>query len=115
MTSRRLDPARMPDWPRHMTRELASAYVGVSPAVFDAEVLAGKWPAAQARGAKGGLATWDRVLLDAASDREAGLVVGSPLTLAPALSPEAEAEFRERLRRARTTPRQTKSRPDSVK
>lgn len=101
MTARRLDPSRMPDWPRHMTRELAAAYVGVSPSVFDDEVQAGKWPKAQARGAKGGLATWDRVLLDAASDREAGLS-GSGQPAAPfATSAEVEADFRERLRLAK--------------
>ena len=103
MTARRLDPSRMPDWPRHMTRDLAAAYVGAPrrSVLPDDEVQAGKWPKAQARGAKGGLATWDRVLLDAASDREAGLS-GSGQPAAPfATSAEVEADFRERLRRAK--------------
>lgn len=109
MTARRLDPSRMPDWPRHMTRDLAAAYVGVSPSVFDDEVAAGKWPKAQARGAKGGLATWDRVLLDVASDREAGFAGTAMPTLVPPASPEAEQEFRSRLRRAKTPSRGTKA------
>ncbi len=60
--------ASLPGWPRHLTRELAAAYVGVSVSVFDDEVRQGVWPPPRRRGAKGGKHTWDRLLLDRASD-----------------------------------------------
>ena len=50
-------------FPRHLNRELAAAYVGVSVDVFDDEVRAGMWPAGERRGRKGGRHTWDRALL----------------------------------------------------
>jgi hypothetical protein len=102
MTGRRLNPAEMPDWPRFMVRELAAAYVGVSPNVFDKEVAAGMWPKARLRGAKGGLLTWDRVLLDAAADRDAGLAAG---VLPGPVQPVSDDEIRDRLNRAKAASR----------
>src|SRR4051794_20502310 len=84
MTARRLPVDRLPHWPRHLTRELAAAYVGVSPNVFDMEVAAGVWPRPTPRGAKGGLPTWDRVELDRRSDA--------------ALPSAVSTDFEERLR-----------------
>lgn len=60
--------------PRFLSREEAAEYVGVSPTTFDAEVRAGVWPAAMARGAKGGRLTWDKRLLDARADQIGGLL-----------------------------------------
>jgi hypothetical protein len=68
MTSPRLKPSELPNWPRWLTEPLAAAYVGVSVSLFREEVEAGKWPKAIRRGAKGGLLTWDREALDRASD-----------------------------------------------
>jgi len=67
------DFSRLPGWPRWLSRELAAAYVGVSATLFDQEVAAGKWPAGERRGAKGGRVTWDRQALDLRSDRQSGL------------------------------------------
>lgn len=69
MTSLRLKPDALPGWPRWLTESLAAAYVGVGQETFRREVAAGIWPQPQARGAKGGLRTWDRLLLDRASDQ----------------------------------------------
>ncbi len=60
--------------PRYLSREEAAGYVGVSPNVFEAEVRQGYWPPARRRGAREGRLTWDRVLLDLAADRWAGIV-----------------------------------------
>lgn len=60
-------------WPRFLSRTEAAEYVGVSARTFDAEVAAGMWPAPMRRGGKGGALTWDRVRLDLAADRLAGL------------------------------------------
>lgn len=59
--------------PRYLSREEAAAYLGVSPDTFDSEVLAGQWPAARRRGAKGTRLTWDRRMLDAYADHAAGI------------------------------------------
>ena len=58
--------ARIPYWPRGLGRDLAAAYVGVSPNKFLAEVGEGLWPEPEARG---GRKIWDRCLLDEAFDR----------------------------------------------
>jgi hypothetical protein len=60
--------------PRFLTREQASSYLGVSARTFDAEVIAGMWPAPLRRGGKGTALTWDRHLLDRAADRLSGLI-----------------------------------------
>ncbi len=62
-------PARMPyaAWPRGLNAELAAAYVGVSRNKFLAEVDAGLWPKAEARG---GRKIWDRCKIDQAWDRQ---------------------------------------------
>lgn len=62
----------LPGWPRHLRREQAAAYVGVSVPEFMREVEAGTWPRPVARGARpgkrGARLTWDRLALDRASD-----------------------------------------------
>jgi len=69
MTAPRLRPAELPGWPRWLTEELAAAYVGVSLDIFRMEIGRGIWPKAARRGRKGGRNTWDRDLLDRASDQ----------------------------------------------
>lgn len=59
--------------PRFLTRDQAAAYLGVGTTTFDREVADGIWPRATRRGSKGGALTWDRVLLDRAADRLAGI------------------------------------------
>jgi hypothetical protein len=59
---------------RFLTREQAAAYVGVGATTFAAEVAQGIWPPPMRRGAKGTALTWDRLLLDRACDRLAGLI-----------------------------------------
>lgn len=58
----------LPGWPRLLTRDLAAAYVGVSPSLFDAEVKRGVWPQPLRRSVEGRSnnprLTWDRVALD---------------------------------------------------
>lgn len=73
MSDRRAPLAALPFWPRYLSREEAARYVGVSPEVFDVEVDSAAWPPARRRGSKGGRLTWDRLLLDAAADRDSGL------------------------------------------
>ena len=68
MSNRRPSIADLPFWPRHLNRELAAAYVGVSTDTFDDKVRHGVWPAGERRGAKGGRITWDRAALDQRSD-----------------------------------------------
>lgn len=58
----RLPIERLPDWPRCMTREVAAAYLGISPSQFDAEVRAGIWPAGLWEGRR---IRWDRQEIDA--------------------------------------------------
>lgn len=55
--------------PIMLSREEASAYVGVGADVFSDEVAAGLWPAPICRGAKGRKLTWYRPDLDAAAER----------------------------------------------
>ncbi len=62
---------------RFLTREQAAGFLGVSVRTFDDEVRAGMWPPATRRGAKGSALTWDRVLLDRAADRLAGLAAAT--------------------------------------
>lgn len=72
MTTARLKPAEMPDWPRLMRAELAAAYVGVGREMFELEVDRGVWPKPIARagtGEKRAMKMWDRRDLDAAVDR----------------------------------------------
>lgn len=59
--SARLPIERLPDWPRCMTREVAAAYLGISPSQFDAEVKAGAWPAPLWSGKR---VRWDRQAID---------------------------------------------------
>ena len=54
--------------PRHLRRAQAAAYVGVGIDTFDWEVSQGIWPPGRQRGKKGGLHTWDRLVLDAISN-----------------------------------------------
>lgn len=58
---------------RFLTRDQSAAYLGVSARTFDAEVVAGMWPAPFRRGGKSTALTWDRHLLDRAADRLSGL------------------------------------------
>lgn len=74
MTAKLSDIKDCPDWPRWLSQEQAAAYVGVSINTFAEEVAAGLWPKPMRRG-KARL-TWDRNLLDAASDLESGIGAG---------------------------------------
>jgi hypothetical protein len=58
--------------PRFLSRKLAAAWAGVSVATWDQEVAAGKWPAGEPRGAKGGKLTWDIKKLEARADGSPG-------------------------------------------
>jgi predicted DNA-binding transcriptional regulator AlpA len=69
--------------PLFLTREEAAEYVGVSVAVFDAEVAAGRWPKPERRGAKGTKPTWHRAALDAAAAK------GFPAPSVSAIQPES--------------------------
>jgi hypothetical protein len=68
------DLSRLPGWPRYLSRELAAAYVGVSPTLFDQEVEQGIWPRPERRGTKGGRVTWDRCLIDLRGNRRSGIL-----------------------------------------
>ncbi len=57
------DGASLPYWPRMLRRELAAAYVGLSPTLFDTEAKAGRLPAPVALA--GTVKAWDRADLDA--------------------------------------------------
>jgi len=89
MTKTRL--TELPNWPRYLSRHEAARYLGVSVDVFDDEVRVGTWPAGIRRGAKGGLFTWDKRLLDIMADSRSGIGAGAPAaTDAPGAShPEA--------------------------
>jgi predicted DNA-binding transcriptional regulator AlpA len=39
------DPVVLPDWPRGMRIELAASYLGISPSLLRAELVAGRFPA----------------------------------------------------------------------
>jgi hypothetical protein len=82
MSTRRASIADLPFWPRHLSRNLAAAYVGVSPDTFDDEVRHGVWPAGERRGAKGGRITWDRAALDRRSDLRSQLSTETQPTVA---------------------------------
>jgi hypothetical protein len=72
MTAKLADIKDCPDWPRWLSAEQSAAYVGVSLNLFNEEVESGKWPRPTPRGSKGSRLTWDRNLLDEASDRVSG-------------------------------------------
>jgi predicted DNA-binding transcriptional regulator AlpA len=66
MTARVADLARLPDWPRQLSRPQAAAYLGLSPATLDQAIRNGTYPP----GVKvGGRTFWDRKGLDAAVDK----------------------------------------------
>ncbi len=62
---------KLPNWPRWLNRWQAAAYLGVATATFAKEQRAGLWPAAGRSSGRWRL--WDRLLLDAASNRLSGL------------------------------------------
>ena len=64
MAASRADIQGLPFWPRGLSAEQAAAYVGVSVNTFLEEVKAGRWPAPQRRGLKGGRKIWDRRQID---------------------------------------------------
>jgi hypothetical protein len=73
----------LPDWPRYLSRQEAARYLGVSVDVFDDEVRAGTWPAGIRRGAKGGLLSWDKRLLDRWRILASGSGPGAPTSEVP--------------------------------
>lgn len=116
MPSRRSPLAALPAWPRYLTREEAARYTGVSIDVWDDEVRAGFWPAPRLRGAKGGLPTWDRVLLDAAADREAGLTPAEDESRPPApVSDAVEQDWRGRLTHGKAAKQPGETRPKAAR
>lgn len=76
MTAKLHDIKDLPYWPRWLSSEQAAAYVGVSVNLFLEEVEMGKWPRPEKRGKTGTRLTWDRLLLDDASDRGSGRIAG---------------------------------------
>jgi hypothetical protein len=92
--ARRPDLTALPFWPRFLSREEAARYLGVPQTTFEEEVKAGFWPAGRARGARGIRLTWDRVMLDLAADRDAGL---SNAQQAPPPAPDVRSAWRARL------------------
>jgi hypothetical protein len=91
---------------------MAARYLGVSEDVFSAEVEAGVWPAPRLRGAKGGLRTWDRRLLDAAADAfPEAAILRQDGNSGDAADPDqpAKAALRERIR-GETEKRRSKTR-----
>lgn len=73
------DPApaldKLPNWPRWLNQRQAAAYVGVSVGTFAKELAKGTWPAPGR--ASGRWRLWDRLLLDATSDRISNLSTGT--------------------------------------
>jgi predicted DNA-binding transcriptional regulator AlpA len=65
--------------PRFLTRDQAAAYLGVGVTTFDQEVAKGMWPQPMRRGQRATRVTWDRLALDAAADRAAGLSAPVPV------------------------------------
>ena len=64
------DGTSLPGWPLMLRRELAAAYVGLSPSTLDTEVKAGRLPAPVRTTPS--LHAWHRASLDAwAEDRRA--------------------------------------------
>lgn len=92
--------SELPFWPRYLSRQQAAVYLGVSPDTFDGEVQKGVWPAPKRRGSKGGRLTWDRHALDAAADRDSGLI--DPGQPAPSLTGVWGARSRGETKRKRT-------------
>ena len=64
-------------WPRWLNQRQAAAYVGVSVGTFAKERRKGIWPAPGR--ASGRWQLWDRLALDAASNRLSGFSAGAPL------------------------------------
>jgi hypothetical protein len=64
MPTRRPALKNRSDWPRFLFLSEVAAYVGVSPAVFLAEVKAKWWPEPTRPAGKTGPAVWDKVLTD---------------------------------------------------
>lgn len=60
-------PINLP--PRGLSREMAAAYIGVSPSTFDKLVGAGQMPSPKRIG---GRRVWDKAALDSAFDRLPG-------------------------------------------
>ena len=85
---------KLPNWPRWLNQRQAAAYVGVSTGTFKKEHEAGLWPAPGR--AAGRWQLWDRVLLDAASDRLSGLTTAPG---DPDDGPQPKNYFDERLAR----------------
>lgn len=86
----------MPE-PRFLSRAEAAAYLGVGETVFTAEVRSGMWPAPLRRGARDGRLTWDRVLLDRAADRLAGVAVDDTHDSSLAAAEQAAIEAASRV------------------
>jgi hypothetical protein len=63
--------------------------------VFLTEVKNRVWPEPKRRGAKAALATWDKALLDAAADRDAGI---SPAEASPPPQGVDEEAMRQEMR-----------------
>lgn len=81
------------DRPRLLSRQAAAAYLGVSLSTFHGWVKSGYMPA-PVFGSK----RWDRVVIDAALDRESGIM--------PLHKPETEYQRRKRERALEETPLQ---------
>lgn len=62
-------PARFPDWPRSMKREKACAYLDLSAAEFEREIIAGRLPQPVKLGNHD---HWSRAELDACIERLTG-------------------------------------------
>ncbi len=104
MTARRIPLSDLPGWPLYLSLAQAAAYVGVSPAVFQAEVDAEVWPKPVTRGAKGGLSTWDRLMLEESRSRLSGLTS----EIKTVITSESEDEWMRRFSGA-TKKQQTKA------
>ena len=95
--------ADLPFWPRYLSREEAARYVGAPVSVFVEEVRRGVWPPGFRRGGRNGRLTWDRVALDHAADRAAGLEgTAEP---APSVSANSERDAAYWLERIEVTSR----------
>ncbi|CAB4124714.1 hypothetical protein UFOVP55_22 [uncultured Caudovirales phage] len=78
MSDPKLRPHMMPGWPRMLSVELASAYVGLSPNAFRQAVQEGIWPHPTNIGRR---LLWDKSGLDHIQDRRtspSNSVVGQP-------------------------------------
>ena len=88
MAAKLADIKDCPGWPRWLSAEQAAAYVGVAVNTFLWEVEQGKWAKPEKRGPKGARLTWDRALLDAASNLRSGI---TPANENGAMSPAEQA------------------------